>query len=106
MTMNGFHFNGHKQDTWKCDWLIGHIISISRCQHKAPRVKASSSPSLWWVANKDRPPEVRLICRKNDHEERDHPLLSIYTRLKDLNHMTNVRLVGIHGLKGFLEREC
>ena len=29
MTMNKFHFNEHKQDTWKCDWLIGHIISIS-----------------------------------------------------------------------------
>ena len=28
MTMNKFHFNEHKQDTWKCDWLIGHIISI------------------------------------------------------------------------------
>ena len=29
MTMNKFHFNEHKQDTLKCDWLIGHIISIS-----------------------------------------------------------------------------
>ena len=28
MTMNKFHFNEHKQDTWKCDWLICHIISI------------------------------------------------------------------------------
>ena len=28
MTMNKFYFNEHKQDTWKCDWLIGHIISI------------------------------------------------------------------------------
>ena len=28
MKMNKFHFNEHKQDTWKCDWLIGHIISI------------------------------------------------------------------------------
>ena len=28
MTMNKFHFNEHKQDSWKCDWLIGHIISI------------------------------------------------------------------------------
>ena len=27
--MNKFHFNAHKPDTWKCDWLIGHIISIS-----------------------------------------------------------------------------
>ena len=27
--MNEFHFNEHKQDTWKCDWLIGHIISIT-----------------------------------------------------------------------------
>ena len=25
MTMNKFYFNEHKQDTWKCDWLIGHI---------------------------------------------------------------------------------
>ena len=29
MTMNEFHFNELKQDTGKCDWLIGHIISIS-----------------------------------------------------------------------------
>ena len=28
MTMNKFHFNEHKQNTWMCDWLIGHIISI------------------------------------------------------------------------------
>ena len=28
MTMNKFHFNEHKQDTWECDWLIRHIISI------------------------------------------------------------------------------
>ena len=27
--MNKFHFNKHKWDTWKCDWFIGHIISIS-----------------------------------------------------------------------------
>ena len=26
--MNKFHFNEHKQETWKCDWLIGHLISI------------------------------------------------------------------------------
>ena len=29
MTMNKFHFNEHKQDTRKCDWLVGHIISIT-----------------------------------------------------------------------------
>ena len=29
MTMNKYHFNEHKQDTLKCDWLIAHIISIS-----------------------------------------------------------------------------
>ena len=28
--MNKFHFNEHKQDWWKCDWLIGHIISIMK----------------------------------------------------------------------------
>ena len=27
--MNKYHFNEHKQNTWKCDWLIGHMISIS-----------------------------------------------------------------------------
>ena len=27
--MNKYHFNEHKQDIWKCDWLIGHIISIN-----------------------------------------------------------------------------
>ena len=27
--MNEFHFNEHKQDTCKCDWLICHIISIT-----------------------------------------------------------------------------
>ena len=26
--MNKFHFNEHKKDTWKCDWLLGHIIFI------------------------------------------------------------------------------
>ena len=29
MTMNKFHFNELKKDTWKCDWLIGHIIYIN-----------------------------------------------------------------------------
>ena len=29
MKMNKFNFNEHKKDTWKCDWLIGHIISIT-----------------------------------------------------------------------------
>ena len=29
MIMNKFYFNEHKRDTWKCDWLIGHIISIN-----------------------------------------------------------------------------
>ena len=27
--MNKFHLNENKQDTWKCDSLIGHIISIN-----------------------------------------------------------------------------
>ena len=27
MTMNEYHFNEYKQDSWKCYWLIGHIIS-------------------------------------------------------------------------------
>ena len=27
--MNTFYFNEHKQDTWKCDCLIGYIISIN-----------------------------------------------------------------------------
>ena len=27
--MNKCHFNEQKQDAWKCDWLIGHIISIT-----------------------------------------------------------------------------
>ena len=31
--MNKFYFNEHKQDTWKCDWLIGHIISIMWIKH-------------------------------------------------------------------------
>ena len=26
--MNKFHFNEHKRDTWKYDWLISHIIYI------------------------------------------------------------------------------
>ena len=26
--MNKFHFNEHKQDTWKTNWLLVHIISI------------------------------------------------------------------------------
>ena len=30
MTMNKFYFNEYKQDTLKCDWLIGHIISIKK----------------------------------------------------------------------------
>ena len=30
MAMNKFNFNEHKRDTWKCDRLIGHIISINR----------------------------------------------------------------------------
>ena len=30
MTMNKYHFNEHKQDTRKCDWLMGHIISIKK----------------------------------------------------------------------------
>ena len=29
MTINKFHFNEHKQYTWKCDWLTCHIISIN-----------------------------------------------------------------------------
>ena len=29
MIMNNFHFNEHAQDTWKCHWLIGHIIFIN-----------------------------------------------------------------------------
>ena len=29
MTMNKFHFNELKQDKWKCDWLIGHVIYIT-----------------------------------------------------------------------------
>ena len=32
MTMNKFHFNELKRDTWKCDWLIGYIISIDFAQ--------------------------------------------------------------------------
>ena len=27
--MNVFDFNEHKRDTWKCDCLIGHLISIT-----------------------------------------------------------------------------
>ena len=26
--LNKFPYNEHKRDTWKCDWLIGHIIFI------------------------------------------------------------------------------
>ena len=29
MTINKINFNKLKQDTWKCDWLIGHVISIN-----------------------------------------------------------------------------
>ena len=28
MIMNKFYFHEHKQDTWKYDWLVGHIISF------------------------------------------------------------------------------
>ena len=28
MTMNKYHFNEHKQDTWKCNWLIGIAYMI------------------------------------------------------------------------------
>ena len=37
--MNKFHFNEHKKDTWKCDWLIGHIISIRHFKEDCPRLK-------------------------------------------------------------------
>ena len=30
--MNKFHFDEHQWDIWKCDWLIGHIISINMCE--------------------------------------------------------------------------
>ena len=32
--MNKFHFNEHKQDTWKCDWLIGHIRAYMSMKEK------------------------------------------------------------------------
>ena len=37
MTMNKFYFNEHKQDTWKCDCLIGHIISIIKDKLLEPK---------------------------------------------------------------------
>ena len=33
MTMNKFHFNKYKKDTWKCNWLICHITFISNYKH-------------------------------------------------------------------------
>ena len=39
MTMNKSHFNEHKQDIWKRDWLVGHIISISRCNKKSSKTQ-------------------------------------------------------------------
>ena len=35
MTMNKFHFNENKRDTWKCNWLISHKISIMSCPSNA-----------------------------------------------------------------------
>ena len=29
MTINEVHFTKSKKFTWKCNWLIGHIISIN-----------------------------------------------------------------------------
>ena len=34
ITMNKFHFNEHKWDSWKYDWLICYIISIKHNTHK------------------------------------------------------------------------
>ena len=31
MIINTFHLNEYKCDTWKCDWVIGNIISINIC---------------------------------------------------------------------------
>ena len=45
MTMNKFHFNEHKQDTWKGDWLIGHIISITPVPCP-PCIHGKGRPSL------------------------------------------------------------
>ena len=42
ITMNKFHFNKHKQDTWKYDWLIAHIVSIILEWHRATYISLSS----------------------------------------------------------------
>ena len=54
MTMNKFHFNEHKQDWWKCDWLIGHIISITLTIH---------APSQFWRSSTPPPRHVRITPR-------------------------------------------
>ena len=38
MKLNKFHFNEHKKDRWKCDWLIGHIISIKNMRARVAQM--------------------------------------------------------------------
>ena len=38
MIMNKFHFNENKEDIWKCDWLIGHMISITKVKIKSKKM--------------------------------------------------------------------
>ena len=49
MIMNRFHFNKHKQDSWKCDWLIHHIISIRKDSNGVEVNHKSSMDCCIWA---------------------------------------------------------
>ena len=70
MTMNKFHFNEHKQDTWKCDWLIGHIISIKNGKGEASRMRIGHGAGGRY--NKSRSKEGALRARAQKREKKGH----------------------------------